>query len=59
MIFGHFIYFGHFPIGIPIDAEKKYPRGKERSQSKNKNSFETSEPSGKSMQNNDFWKKLK
>ena len=58
MIFGHFIYFGHFPIKIPIE-DKKYPHGKERPQSKNKNSFETSEPSGKSMQNNDFWKKLK
>ena len=25
MIFGHFIYFGHFPIEIPIEAEKKVP----------------------------------
>ena len=22
VIFGHFIYFGHFPIEIPIEAEK-------------------------------------
>ena len=50
VIFGHFIYFGHFPIEIPIEAEKKYPHGKERSQSKNKNSFETSEPSGKTWE---------
>ena len=25
MIFGHFIYFGHFPIEIPIEAEKNLP----------------------------------
>ena len=31
VIFGHFIYFGHFPIEIPIEAEKKYRHGKERS----------------------------
>ena len=42
VIFGHFIDFGHFPIEIPIEAEKKYPNGKERSYSKNKNSSETS-----------------
>ena len=29
MIFGHFIDFGHFPIEIPIEAEKKYPHGKD------------------------------
>ena len=58
MIFDHFIDFGHFPIEIPTEAEKKYPHGKERSQSKNKNSSETSEPSGLgnlgNMQNNGF-----
>ena len=50
VIFGNFIYFGQFPIEIPIEAEKKYPHWKERSQSKNKNSFETSEPSGKTWE---------
>ena len=29
--FGHFIDFGHFPIEIPIEAEKNYHHGKERS----------------------------
>ena len=31
VIFGHFIYFGHFPIEIPIEAEKIYQHGKELS----------------------------
>ena len=31
VIFGHFIYFGHFPIEIPIVAEKYYHHGKELS----------------------------
>ena len=31
VIFGHFIYFGHFPIENPIEAVKKYQHGKERS----------------------------
>ena len=26
MIFGHFIDFGHFPIEIPIEVEKKVPK---------------------------------
>ena len=50
VIFGHFIDFGHFSIDIPIEAEKKYPHGKERSQRKNKNSSEISEPSGKTRE---------
>ena len=50
VIFGHFIYLGHFSIEIPIEAEKKYPHGKERSWNKNKNSFETSEASGKTRE---------
>ena len=29
MIFGHFIDFGHFPIEIPIEAEKFYRQQKE------------------------------
>ena len=28
-IFGHFIDFGHFPIEIPIEAEKFYGKWKE------------------------------
>ena len=31
VIFGHFIDFGHFPIEIPIEVEKKYLHGKEMS----------------------------
>ena len=61
VIFGHFIYFGHFPIEIPIEAEKKYLHGKERSQSKNKNSFENLEASGKTWEHAklDILKKVK
>ena len=36
VIFGHFIAFGHFPIEIPIEAEKFYGQQKERSYIKNK-----------------------
>ena len=43
MIFGHFIYFGHFPIEIPIEAEKIYHHGKELSYRENKICSETSE----------------
>ena len=50
VIFGHFIEIGLFPIEIPIEAEKKYPPGKERSQSKNKNISETSEPRSKTRE---------
>ena len=32
MIFGHFIYFGHFPIEIPIEAEKDYHHGERKVQ---------------------------
>ena len=28
VIFGHFIYFGHFPIEIPIEAEKSTDMGR-------------------------------
>ena len=28
VIFGHFIYFGHFPIEIPIEAEKSITMGR-------------------------------
>ena len=31
VIFGHFFYFGHFPIEIPIEAKKIYKHGKELS----------------------------
>ena len=41
MIFGHFIYFGHFPIEIPIEAEKYYHHGKELSYRENKMCSET------------------
>ena len=34
-IFGHFIDFGHFPIEIPIEAEKFYGQQKEGSYLKN------------------------
>ena len=46
VIFGHFLGFGHFPI----EAEKFYGKWKEGSYIKNKNSFETSEPSGKTWE---------
>ena len=46
MIFGHFIDFSHFPIEIPIEAEKFYGKWKEGSYIKNKNSFEISEENG-------------
>ena len=46
MIFGHFIYFGHFPIEIPIEAEKIYHHGKELSYRENKMCSETSEAVG-------------
>ena len=36
MIFGHFIDFGHFPIEIPIEAEKFYGQQKEGSYIKTK-----------------------
>ena len=45
VIFGHLIDFGHFPIEIPIVVEKNNLIGKERSQSKNKNSTEICEQS--------------
>jgi len=43
VIFGHFFYFGHFPIEIPIEAEKIYQHGKELSYRENKICSETSE----------------
>ena len=46
MIFGHFIYFGHFPIEIPIEAKKIYQHGKELSYRENKICSETSEAVG-------------
>ena len=46
MIFGHFFYFGHFPIEIPIEAEKIYQHGKELSYRENKICSETSEAVG-------------
>ena len=46
MIFGHFIYFGHFPIEIPIEAKKIYQHGKELSYRENKMCSETSEAVG-------------
>ena len=42
-ILGHFSYFGHFPIEIPIEAEKIYQHGKELSYRENKICSETSE----------------
>ena len=36
MIFGHFIYFGHFPIEIPIEAEKFSANGRKGHTSKTK-----------------------
>ena len=46
MIFGHFIYFGHFPIEIPIEAKKIYGQQKEESYIKNKSCFENQRPNG-------------
>ena len=46
VIFGHFIDFGHFPIEIPIEAEKFYGQQKEGSYIKNKNCFENQRPNG-------------
>ena len=46
MIFGRFIYFGHFPIEIPIEAEKIYQHGKELSYREYKMCSETSEAVG-------------
>ena len=46
MIFGRFIFFGHFPIKIPIEAEKIYHHGKELSYRGNKICSETSEAVG-------------
>ena len=46
MIFGHFIYFGHVPIEIPIEAEKIYHHGKELSYRENKMCSETSKAVG-------------
>ena len=46
VIFGRFIFFGHFPIKIPIEAEKIYHHGKELSYRENKMCSETSEAVG-------------
>ena len=54
VIFGHFIDFGHFPIEIPIAVGKNYLHGKERSQSKNKNSSEICEQSRSTWQHAQF-----
>ena len=47
-MFGHFIDFGHFPIEIPIEAEKFYGKWKGVSYIK-KNSFEISEQNGRTF----------
>ena len=36
MIFGRFIYFGHFPIEIPIEAEKNTTMGRKGLRAKTK-----------------------
>ena len=36
VIFDHFIYFGHFPIEIPIEAEKSTYMGKKGCRAKTK-----------------------
>ena len=46
VIFGHFFYFGHFPIEIPIEAKKIYGQQKEESYIKNKSCFENQRPNG-------------
>ena len=51
MIFGHFIDFGHFPIEIPIEAEKFYGQQKEGSYIKNKNCFENRRPNVRNVRN--------
>ena len=53
-IFGHFSDFGHFLIEIPIEVEKNYLHGKERSKSKNKNSSEICEHSRTTWQHAQF-----
>ena len=40
MIFGHFIYFGHFPIEISIEAKQFLGRAFQFSYNENKNCFE-------------------
>ena len=44
--FWPFIDFGHFPIEIPIEAEKFCGQQKEGSYIKNKNCFENGRPNG-------------
>ena len=48
VIFGHFIDFGHFPIEIPIEAEKFYEQQKEGLYIKNKDCFENRRKNGTS-----------
>ena len=43
VIFGNFIDFGHFPIEIPIEAEKTTTMGTKGLRAKNKNSSEICE----------------
>ena len=42
VIFCYFFYFGHFPVEIPIEAEKIDQHGKELSYRENKICSETS-----------------
>ena len=41
MIFGHFFYFGHFPIEIPIEAGKKTHMGRKGRRAKTKTVLKT------------------
>ena len=41
MNFGHFIDFGHFPIEIPIKAERFYASGRNCPTAKTKNVLES------------------
>ena len=56
VIFGHFIYFGHFPIEIPIEAENCTYMGRKGRRAKTKTVLKTLRQVAKlgSMQNNDF-----
>ena len=56
VIFGHFIYFGHFPIEIPIEAEKSTHMGRKGRRTKTKTVLKPVNQVAKlgNMQNKDF-----
>ena len=54
MIFGHFIVFGHFPIEIPIEPERRTHMERKGRRAKTKNDSGTSEPSSKTWEHAKF-----